>query len=395
MSRRPIHPAAWWVWAGGLAVAASRTTNPLVLGLIVGVAATVVAACRTDAPWARAFRSSLWLGLAVVVVRVVAYVLVGSRTGSTVLVTLPELGLGEWAAGIRIGGPVTLEGLHAAVTDGLRLATVIVCLGAANSLADARRLLRCVPTSLHEIGTAVVVTLSIAPQLVESVDRVRRARTLRAGRTTGRRAVRAIAVPVLADALDRSLALAASMDVRGYGRSGGTDERTRRITGALVVGGLLGVVVGTYGSLDGTTPPALGLPLLLCGTAVAAAGLLSARGRVRPTAHRPDRWDLRAWATSASGVVAAVATAVAARVDPDLLVPPSDPPTWPALPLLATLGILVALLPVALDTSVRRAAAAVRPVSGTTVDLRRPARPDPRAELRPGLARRIEPEVVR
>ena len=58
-------------------------------------------------------------------------------------------------------------------------------------------------------------------------------------------------------------------------------------------------------------------------------------------------------------------------------------------------GILVALLPVALDTSVRRAAAAVGPVSGTAVDLRRPARPDPRTELRPGLARRIEPEVVR
>ncbi len=379
MIGRPVHPAAWWVWAAGLAVAASRTTNPLLLGLIVTVAATVVASCRTDAPWARAFRSYLWLGLAVVAVRVVADVLLGSRSGSTVLVTLPEVRLGDWAAGVRLGGQVTLEGLVAAATDGLRLATVIVCLGAANSLADSRRLLRCVPTSLYEIGTAVVVTLTIAPQLVESVARVRRARTLRAGRTTGRRAVRAVAVPVLADALDRSLALAASMDVRGYGRTGDVDPKVRRITGALVIGGLFGVVVGTYGSLDGTTPPALGLPLLLAGTALAAAGLLSARGRVRPTAHRPDRWDGRAWAVGASGVAAGVGTVVASRLDPDMVVPSPDPLGWPSLPLVAALSVLVALAPAAVATPARHGA---RARSDTRTRSPQP-RPDPLLELRP------------
>ena len=35
---RWTHPGAWWVWALGLATAASRTTNPLLLGLIVAVA---------------------------------------------------------------------------------------------------------------------------------------------------------------------------------------------------------------------------------------------------------------------------------------------------------------------------------------------------------------------
>ena len=32
---RPLHPGAWWLWALGLATAASRTTNPLLLGLIL------------------------------------------------------------------------------------------------------------------------------------------------------------------------------------------------------------------------------------------------------------------------------------------------------------------------------------------------------------------------
>ena len=40
---RDLHPVAWWGWALGLAAAASFTTNPVLLLLIVGVAATAVA----------------------------------------------------------------------------------------------------------------------------------------------------------------------------------------------------------------------------------------------------------------------------------------------------------------------------------------------------------------
>ncbi|HBF85621.1 MAG TPA: cobalt ABC transporter permease, partial [Streptomyces sp.] len=50
-SRGNAVPAgAWWLWALGLATAASRTTNPLLLGLLVGVAGYVVAAPRPGAP---------------------------------------------------------------------------------------------------------------------------------------------------------------------------------------------------------------------------------------------------------------------------------------------------------------------------------------------------------
>ena len=56
-----MHPAAWWVWALGLAAAASRTTNPWLLVLVVLVASVTVLARRTDAPWALSFRLYLWL----------------------------------------------------------------------------------------------------------------------------------------------------------------------------------------------------------------------------------------------------------------------------------------------------------------------------------------------
>ena len=78
-----------------------------------------------------------------------------------------------WAA------PVTLEGLLAAAYDGLRLAAILACLGAANALASPRRLLRYVPATLYDVGTAVVVALTFAPQMVQDAARVRAARRLR------------------------------------------------------------------------------------------------------------------------------------------------------------------------------------------------------------------------
>ena len=107
----------------------------------------------------------------------------------------------------------------AAVYDGLRLATLLLCVGAANTLANPKRLLQSMPAALHEIGVAVTVALSVAPQLIESGQRVRRARRLRG--EPGRRfhVVREVALPVMTDALDRSLLLAAAMDARGYGRT--------------------------------------------------------------------------------------------------------------------------------------------------------------------------------
>ena len=78
---RAVHPAAWWGWAVGMAVAVSTTNNPLLLVLALAVVALVVANRRGSSPWARAFRLYLWLGLFIVVVRVVLHVLVGLKFG--------------------------------------------------------------------------------------------------------------------------------------------------------------------------------------------------------------------------------------------------------------------------------------------------------------------------
>ena len=102
--------------------------------------------------------------------------LLDGQSGEHVLFTLPELPLPDAAAGIRIGGAVSWEGILGAFYDGLRLATMIICLGAANVLANPKRLLASLPGALHELGVTITVALTIAPQLVESAQRVHRAR---------------------------------------------------------------------------------------------------------------------------------------------------------------------------------------------------------------------------
>ncbi|MGI9015741.1 MAG: CbiQ family ECF transporter T component [Euzebya sp.] len=342
---RSLHPAAWWLWALGLATAASRTTNPLLLLLVLGIVTTVVAARRSHAPWAAGLRVYLLLGVTVIVVRVAFRVLLGGGSGQTVLFTLPQLTLPQVAAGIRLGGPVSLEGLLAALYDGLRLATLLICVGAANLLADPRRLLKIVPSALYEVGTTIVVAVTVAPQLVHSVARVRRARRLRGAQTRGLRGVRQSLLPVLEDALDSSLALAAAMDVRGYGRARQVVRSQRNLTAGLLLVGMMGICVGVYGLLDSSTPQALGLPLLVVGSATAGGGLIIAGRRVARSVYRPDTWQGSEWIIAILGVSAATLMIMAGRTQPDVVFPSLQPFSWPQLPLLATVGVLLAGLP--------------------------------------------------
>ncbi len=345
---RNLHPGAWWAWAIGLAAAASRTTNPVLLALLIGVACTVVACRRSDAPWAQAFRLYLWLAALIVVLRVFFRVVFGGGEGPTVLVTLPEIPFPGWAAGIRLLGEVSAESVLGGLYDGLRLATMVVCIGAANALASPKRLLKAMPGALYETGTVVVVAMSVFPQLAESLQRVRAARRLRGETGKGARALRSLVVPVLEDALERSLRLAAAMDSRGYGRSGTASRAARRLTGLLTVGGLLGLCVGIYATLDGSSPRYLATPLLLAGVAVAWTGFLLTGRRVGCTRYRPDRWRLAELLTAGSGLAVVVLVVASARVDPAALMPSLSVLAWPTVPLLAAIGCLVGVLPAVL-----------------------------------------------
>jgi energy-coupling factor transport system permease protein len=342
---RDLHPVAWWLWALGLATAASFTTNPYVLLLLIGAACLAVAARRSAQPWADSFRIYLWLGVAIVVIRVLFRILLGGGDGGRVLLALPEIPLPEWTLGLRLFGPLTQESLLAGLYDGLRLAAIVICVGSANALANPKRLLRSVPPALYEIGSALVVAVTVLPQLADSVRRVRAAQLLRGGVTGRVRGLRRLIIPVLEDSLERSLALAAGMDTRGYGRTSGATPRERRTTGGLMLLGLGAVAVGVYGGLDRTTPAWLGRPMLVLGVVVSVVAVRMAGHRVVRSRYRPDRWRWPELVVATSGVLVGAAGWWMSRHELSVAYPSvTVAPAVTLLPLVAVVAAIVGAL---------------------------------------------------
>ena len=288
-----LHPAAWWLWAGCLAGAASRTTNPHPLGP-GGVGGGLRRVGPSDVSTRGPGRSVVFfrLGLVVIVLRVVIQIVFGDRLGGHVLFTLPEVPLPAWAAGVSIGGPVTAESVLQAAVDGLRLAVVLVCFGAANSLASPYRLLRCLPAVLYEAGVAVTVSLAFAPEVVMAIAAVRDARRLRGRPTRGIAGLRGMAIPVLGER-PRPLPAAGRVDGRPGLRASGRGRLRAAAHGwprchrcrAAGGGGRASTASSTPGSL-----PAGGVPFLAVGAVLVGCGLAVSGRRTDRTRYRPDPW---------------------------------------------------------------------------------------------------------
>jgi energy-coupling factor transport system permease protein len=346
---RLLHPAAWWLWGLAMAAAASRTTNPFLLVLIIAVVGWVVLE-RRELGMVNPFLPFLLIGLFAIALRIVMVGLFGdSVAGRVVIFRLPEVPLPDWTSGVRIGGAVTLEGILVAAYDGLRMATVLVCLGGANALASPRRLLRYVPATLYEVGTAVVVALTFAPQMIEDARRVRAARRLRGHASRRVADIPRLAVPVLVGSLDRSLDLAASMESRGYGRVVHRTAGSTQLAGLLTLVGLAGVVTGLYGLLDATSPALLGWPMLGGGVLAAVGALMVGVRRDERTHYRRDRWRLAEWLVGLAGVVPAAVLAFAATRHWDGVVPQQVPVAIPTVPLELVAALLFGALAVPLS----------------------------------------------
>ena len=342
LAREALHPWAWWAWALSVAVAVNLTTNPLLLALMMCALLTVIVMRRTDAPWARSIAVYFWLAGIIIVVRLLFRVLVGGGFGGTVLFTLPTVALPDWMQGIRLGGEVTLDGLLYTLYDSLRLAVMLIAVAAANALANPRRALRSVPAALHDISVAVVIALSVVPQLVESVIRVRKARRLRGG-GRGIDAIRAYLVPILSDAVDRSMSLAASMEARGFGRTRSAGRRRIWVNAGLLVSAMV-ATLGGFLVLNVGTQAWAGFLFIGLGAGGIIVGLRAAGDRVAATRYRPDPWGFPEWAVTACGLaVLAVVVALGTPglwgsvFDPNVLNPSVTPPVWPPL----TVGIVL------------------------------------------------------
>ena len=242
-----VHPGTWWSLGFCIAILAGQSTNIVTVVALVALSIVLILALRTNAPWARSLPFYLLLALIFVLTRILFRVIFnGNPNSSDVALELPRLeiplGLGQE---LSLFGPISWATLSSATLDGLRLAAIILAVAMANTLSNPRRLLKSTPAALYEIAAAVSVAINLAPQLIESLQRVRRAKALR-GRNSGSSAMTSIIIPALEDTLDRSLQLAASMDSRGFGRTNRLSKRRQWANRLLSFTSALGLAIGAY-----------------------------------------------------------------------------------------------------------------------------------------------------
>lgn len=216
--RDRVHPFAWWAWSILLAIALFVSSDPWYATSLLIASALLVHRFRGDAPWSNSFAMALRFIAVIVAIRMIIAVLIGVPIPGTNLFTLPTLSLPDWIAGIRIGGPVTSERLLSTLGEVMIIVGVVALFAAATSLASPHRSIRALPLAFYQLGLILTIATSIFPQLVASIKRIRLARRMRGVEAGGLRNWRKIAMPLLEDALERSLDLSAAMESRGFGQ---------------------------------------------------------------------------------------------------------------------------------------------------------------------------------
>jgi energy-coupling factor transport system permease protein len=200
-------PGAAIAYLGAFAVVAFAYSNPIVL-----VAAGAGAALAGLAAGARrAVLVSLRLGLSLALLIVVVNGLVTDR-GVTVVARL-----GHWPLLGEVN--VTAESLVAGAAIGLRAMAVLIAAGVYSACVDPDRVLRLLrPLAGRSALTATLIS-RLVPLAARDASRLREAARLR-GPSAAPVGRGALARRLLAGSLDRSVDVAATLELRGYGLSG-------------------------------------------------------------------------------------------------------------------------------------------------------------------------------
>jgi len=225
-----MHTGAWVAWVSMVMVIALSTQNPFYLGvLLLSITLVAVLAPKTGAGVA-GLRAFFLIGTGLLVVSVGIAVINGNY-GGHILFTLPGPDLPRWFGGLRIGGPVTAEGLVAAITRGMAILSIFLGFATFNATVSPQRVLRTAPAALFHAGLIVTIGLTLLPSTIEDLRRIREIQALRGART-GIRQLPALVVPAVISGLERSMRLAEAMEARGYA-AGAAPARAPRVIGTL------------------------------------------------------------------------------------------------------------------------------------------------------------------
>lgn len=285
MNTGRLHAITWALWALAAALTVQLAPNPVYVAIVIGIAFLAVETHRLEGPTARAFPVLVGLAMTFALIRVVLTSLTTHGVGE-VIVTLPEATLPRILGGFTVGGTIEAPVVALSAAEGLAVVGVISAFAAFNAVASHHELLQAAPRAFHEPGLIVTVALAFVPATLTAIEAAREADLARTGGQAVRRGrVTRLTIPVVETGLERAVALAESMDARGFARGGAT--ASDRVAGWLGLVGMLGLA-GSFVALIGRANT-MALLLSALGAAALAGAVVAASVGPRPTRYRPRR----------------------------------------------------------------------------------------------------------
>jgi energy-coupling factor transport system permease protein len=287
-----IAPGAWWLLGLSFAICAGISSNTPTLLAIQILAVFIVLLAREDAPWSRSLLFYICTAALVVLIRVTFRIIFNFDSPDQVALNLPAIRIPFGPLGeIDLLGRVSQSSIAAALRDGLRMSAIILSIGMANSLANPRRLLKSTPAALYGVTSSFVIALNLAPQLIASAKRIRLSSQLRNESNRPSKGVRLIS-PILEDSIDRSMALAASMDARGFGRRGNLTKLQIRFSRVASLVSISALACGAYLLLTADAPWATVVTFTLGLSGIYTSLKISGTSNLR-TRYATHTWQLR------------------------------------------------------------------------------------------------------
>lgn len=362
----PLHAVTWLVWAIAAAASVQIAPNPLYVAVVLAISFLVVSAHRLDTTLARAFPILVGLGIVFALLRVV---LTALTTHSPAIdgppeylwFTLPQGTLPRVLGGFTVGGTIEGDIVLFAAAQAFAVVGILGAFGVFNAVASHHELVQAAPRAFHEPGLILTVALAFVPSTMAAVTDVREAdRARTGGRVVRRGRLVRLTVPILESGLERAVALAESMDARGFARQPrGRGDRASAWLGLVAMLALGGSFIALIGraSTAAVVAGAVGVVTLL--VAVVLASRSSGTSRYRP--RKLTRLDV---AVGAGVLLAPMGLTLIAAVWDETLYWTAYPLRFPPFSLLA----VVCLAALAIPVLVPPVAVADAPALGASID---------------------------
>ena len=284
------HPAISVAPLAVLGVLALAAESPLVIAS-VGVAAWILGfACGAKSAMRQALRFSIPLAILMIVVNGLV-----SHQGSTVLFRGPDIPI--------VGGEITLESLAAGGVIALRVIAVALLFAVWSACVDPDRVLAALrPVARHSALTATLVS-RLVPVAAADFTRLKEGVDLR-GPGAASVGKAELARRVVAGSLDRSVEVAATLELRGHSLPPRRRMSSRQAVLAVAADGLwplfsafaIAIAAGfclAAGAASFTSYPAVSLPVSTTGMVLAVLIPVLAALSLAPWGLGARRWSRR------------------------------------------------------------------------------------------------------